>query len=158
MVRHACSCWNRQDDRVLDLFCGLAISRSICAGGTVVGVEWDAQLVEKARQNAARNGLANAEFYLADLTGDMSGAAWLRQTWDRILIDPPRSGAQEMLHHLAATKAQRLVYVSCHPASLARDAGILVHELGFTLAAAGVMDMFPHTAHVESIAVFERSR
>jgi 23S rRNA (uracil1939-C5)-methyltransferase len=75
-----------------------------------------------------------------------------------ILLDPPRSGALEMLPHLAATAAHRLVYISCHPASLARDAGVLVNECGFVLAAAGVMDMFPHTSHVESIACFERNK
>jgi 23S rRNA (uracil1939-C5)-methyltransferase len=112
--------------------------------------------VDKARRNAARNGIGNVEFHVADLTSDMSSAAWLRQGYDKVLLDPPRSGAEEMLVLLSATGAKRLVYVSCHPASLARDAGILVHEHGFELLAAGVMDMFPHTGHVESIALFER--
>ena len=86
------------------------------------------------------------------------GASWLRKSYDKVLIDPPRSGALEMLPYIAATAAERLLYVSCHPASLARDAGILIHEHGFVLLKAGVMDMFPHTGHVESIALFERGQ
>jgi 23S rRNA (uracil1939-C5)-methyltransferase len=145
-------------DVVLDLFCGLGnftlpIAR---AAGSVVGVEGDAELVNKARNNALRNGIANVEFHVADLATDLARAGWLQQRYDKILIDPPRSGAGEMLGLIAATGANRMVYVSCHPASLARDAGILVSEYGFELSAAGVMDMFPHTAHVESIALFER--
>ena len=147
-----------QSDVVLDLFCGLGnftlpMARS---AGKVVGVEGDAELVGKARHNAVSNGIKNVEFHVADLTADMSSAGWLRHPYNKILIDPPRSGAEEMLTLIAATGASRLVYVSCHPASLARDAGILVHDHGFKLLAAGVMDMFPHTAHVESIALFER--
>jgi 23S rRNA (uracil1939-C5)-methyltransferase len=126
------------------------------SGGKVVGVEGEAELVSKARHNAVSNGIKNVEFHVADLTADMSNAAWLRHPYSKILIDPPRSGAEEMLALIAATAASRLVYVSCHPGSLARDAGILVHDHGFKLLAAGVMDMFPHTAHVESIALFER--
>ena len=147
-----------QSDVVLDLFCGLGnftlpLARS---AGKVVGVEGDAELVGKARHNAVRNGMENVEFHVADLTADMSRAGWLSHPYSKILIDPPRSGAEEMLALIASTGASRLVYVSCHPASLARDAGILVHDHGFELLAAGVMDMFPHTAHVESIALFER--
>jgi 23S rRNA (uracil1939-C5)-methyltransferase len=145
-------------DRVLDLFCGLGnftlpLARS---AASVTGVEGDEELVAKARHNAARNGIDNVQFHLADLTQAMEGAAWLRQHYDMVLLDPPRSGAEEMLPYLAATAAHRLLYVSCHPASLARDAGILVHRHQFRLTAAGVMDMFPHTGHVESIALFER--
>lgn len=148
------------DDQVLDLFCGLGNFTLPLArhAGHVTGVEGDAGLVERARANAQRNGLGNVTFHVADLTADPAGAAWLKQPYDKILVDPPRSGAEEMMAHLAATPAHRLVYVSCHPASLARDAGLLVHEHGFTLMSAGVMDMFPHTGHVESIAWFERKR
>jgi 23S rRNA (uracil1939-C5)-methyltransferase len=146
------------DDKVLDLFCGLGNFTLPLArlAGSVVGVEGDAELVEKARQNASRNGIENADFYVADLSAGVEGLLWLRQHYDMILIDPPRSGALEMLPHIAATAAHRLVYVSCHPASLARDAGVLCADHGFALVAAGVMDMFPHTGHVESIALFER--
>ncbi len=160
MVRHAVQLLQPgPGDRVLDLFCGLGNFTLPLArrAGSVTGVEGDAGLVEKARHNAIRNDIENVTFHVADLTSGLEGMAWLRQSHNKILIDPPRSGAMEMLPHLAAIGASCLVYISCHPASLARDAGMLVHDHGFTLAAAGVMDMFPHTGHVESIALFERS-
>lgn len=146
------------DDRVLDLFCGLGNFTLPIAtrAGQVVGVEGDGELVRKARLNAQRNALANVDFHAADLNEEPAGAPWLREAYDKVLVDPPRSGAEFILPHIAASGARRVVYVSCHPASLARDAGILVHEHGFRLLGAGVMDMFPHTGHVESIALFER--
>ncbi|OZB70148.1 MAG: 23S rRNA (uracil(1939)-C(5))-methyltransferase RlmD, partial [Lysobacterales bacterium 13-68-4] len=145
-------------DRVLDLFCGLGnftlpIARRVAE---VVGVEGEHGLVERAAENARRNGLANASFHVANLFEDQRGTAWARQPWDKLLLDPPRAGADKVLDYLPHKATRRIVYVSCHPASLARDAGILVEKHGFRLAAAGVMDMFPHTAHVESIALFER--
>jgi 23S rRNA (uracil1939-C5)-methyltransferase len=145
-------------DRVLDLFCGLGnFSLPIARrAGTVCGVEGDAGLVERARANAAANGIGNAEFALGDLAGEVRGSAWARAEWDLMLLDPPRSGAEALLQQLPGKSVRRVVYVSCHPASLARDAGTLQRVHGFRLAAAGVMDMFPHTAHVESIALFER--
>jgi len=143
-------------DRVLDLFCGLGNFTLPLARSTreVVGVEGDSGLVARARDNAARNGLANARFHAADLAQDLRGQPWMREGFDRLLLDPPRSGADEVLRQLPLAGLRRIVYVSCHPGSLARDAGFLVRERGWTLEAAGVMDMFPHTAHVESIAVF----
>ena len=145
-------------DRVLDLYCGLGnFSLPIARyAGQVCGVEGDPGLVARARANAAANGIGNATFYVGDLAGDVRGSAWARQDWDALLLDPPRSGADALLKQLPGKSVRRVVYVSCHPASLARDAGTLVATHGFTLAAAGVMDMFPHTAHVESIALFER--
>ncbi len=145
-------------DRVLDLFCGLgnftlALARR---AREVVGVEGDIHLVEWARRNATRNGVDNAAFHAADLAGELTGQAWLQGGYDKILLDPPRSGALEMMPHIAALGARQVVYVSCHPATLARDIGELVHRFGYRLAAAGVLDMFPHTAHVESIAVLAR--
>ncbi len=146
------------DDRVLDLFCGLGnftlpiASRAL----EVVGIEGERDLVRRAEANAALNQLDNARFHAADLTQDPAAAPWLRNPYNKMLLDPPRSGAEFILPHVAASGANRLVYVSCHPASLARDAGILVHQFGFRLLGAGVMDMFPHTGHVESIALFER--
>ena len=145
-------------DRVLDLFCGLGnftlpMARLV---GEVVGVEGEAGLVTRARDNAQRNGLSNAQFHAADLTQDQRGTAWMRQGFDKLLLDPPRSGAIEVLQQLPLKQFDRIVYVSCHPGSLARDAGYLVNEQGYALVSAGVMDMFPHTAHVESIALFER--
>ncbi len=146
------------DDLILDLFCGLGNFSLPLArySGQVIGVEGDRRLVEKARENAKLNGLENANFFVADLTESPQHAAWLKPRYSKILVDPPRSGAEFILPHLAASSADTILYVSCHPASLARDAGILVNEHGFSLQGAGVMDMFPHTAHVESIAVFKR--
>ena len=146
------------EDRVLDLFCGLGnftlpIARRV---GSVVGVEGDAGLVARARANAARNAIANAEFAAGDLAADQRSAPWATRDYDKVLLDPPRSGAAAVLEYLPRKSARRVVYVSCHPGSLARDAGTLVERHGFKLTAAGVMDMFPHTAHVESIALFER--
>ncbi|WP_431636796.1 23S rRNA (uracil(1939)-C(5))-methyltransferase RlmD [Dyella sp. KULCS107] len=145
-------------DRVLDLFCGLGnftlpIARRVAE---VVGVEGEHGLVERAADNAAHNGLANARFHVANLFEDQRGTDWARQPWDKLLLDPPRAGADKVLEYLPHKATRRIVYVSCHPASLARDAGILVNQHGFRLTSAGVMDMFPHTAHVESIALFER--
>ena len=145
-------------DRVLDLFCGLGnftlpIARRVAE---VVGVEGEHGLVERAAQNAVRNGIANAHFHVANLFEDQRDAEWARQPWDKVLLDPPRAGADKVLEYLPHKQTRRIVYVSCHPASLARDAGILVNQHGFKLISAGVMDMFPHTAHVESIALFER--
>ena len=100
--------------------------------------------------------IANAAFHAADLTQDQRGAPWMRQGFDKLLLDPPRSGAIDVLRQLPLERFERIVYVSCHPGSLARDAGYLVNERGWTLVNAGVMDMFPQTAHVESIALFVR--
>lgn len=144
--------------RVLDLFCGLGnftlpIARRVAQ---VVGVEGDTGLVQRARENATRNGLHNATFHAADLSKPLAGADWLAADYDRLLLDPPRTGADGIIPQLPLARIPRVVYVSCHPASLARDAGMLVRQHGYRLVAAGVMDMFPHTAHVESIALFER--
>ncbi len=151
------------EDRVLDLFCGvgnftLPLARK---AKHVVGVEGDAALVARADHNKELNGLANLDFYFGDLfneemTADSHGG-WLNQTFDKVLLDPPRSGAAEMVKRMGELSPNKIVYVSCGPATLARDAGVLVHEHGYKLTHAGVIDMFPHTAHVESIAVFERA-
>lgn len=143
-------------DRVLDLFCGLGNFTMPLAkrAGQVVGVEGDDAMVVRGRENAALNGLDNVSFYGANLQADFTQEAWAKEGFDKILIDPPRSGALDVVNYLPAFGAKRLVYVSCNPATLARDAGVLV-EKGYRLVKAGVMDMFPHTAHVESIALFE---
>ena len=145
-------------DRVLDLFCGLGNFTLPLAqrAGRVVGVEGDAGLVARARANAAKNALANVEFHAADLAKDLSAEPWMKAGFDKLLLDPPRAGAAEVLAQLPLKGIRRIVYVSCHPGSLARDAGFLVRERGYTLKAAGAMDMFPQTAHVESIALFEK--
>lgn len=145
------------DDRVLELFCGLGNFSLPLArqGGEVVAVEGEAGLIERARANARANGIDNVAFHVANLFDDVSEAPWLRgQSYSRVLLDPPRSGAAEILPQLAASGARRIVYVSCNPATLARDAGELVNRYGYRLQQAGIMDMFPHTAHVESIALF----
>ncbi|MCC5796485.1 MAG: 23S rRNA (uracil(1939)-C(5))-methyltransferase RlmD [Methylophaga sp.] len=147
------------EDRVLDLFCGLGnftlpLARRVAS---VIGVEGDASLVSHARRNAMLNQLENAEFEQADLTKTaLKDYDWAKAGFNKILLDPPRSGAFEVLEQLADLGAERLLYVSCNPATLARDAGELVNKHGYQLDAAGVMDMFPHTAHVESIAVFNK--
>ncbi len=145
-------------ERVLDLFCGLGNFSLPLArrAGQVIGIEGLADLVESARANARHNGIENVSFEVADLTEDASGRAWYRAGFDAVLVDPPRSGAFEILPLVAGCGARRVVYVSCNPATLARDAGELVQRYGFRLKAAGIADMFPHTAHVESIALFER--
>ena len=144
-------------ERVLDLFCGLGnFSLPLALRAlAVTGVEGDAALVARARANAERNGIANAAFHAADLAAPAQSGAWARERYDLVLLDPPRAGAREVLAVAAASRPRRIVYVSCHPGSFARDAGILASELGYRLAAAGVMDMFPHTSHVETIALFE---
>lgn len=143
--------------RVLDLFSGLgnfALPLARC-GARVAAVEGEAALVERSRQNALDNGIDTADFFVANLFEDCRGLGWSSRDYDAVLIDPPRSGAKEVLPLVAGVP--RIVYVSCHPGSLARDAGILTGEFGYRLTGAGVLDMFPHTAHVESIAVFSRS-
>ncbi|MBN7771415.1 23S rRNA (uracil(1939)-C(5))-methyltransferase RlmD [Marinobacter daepoensis] len=144
-------------ERVLDLFCGLGNFTLPLArkGGQVVGVEGDDAMVVRGRENARLNHLTNVEFHGADLHGDFTGQSWAKEGFDKILIDPPRSGAEEICKYLTAFGANRIVYVSCNPATLARDAGVMVRN-GYRLVQAGVMDMFPHTTHVESIALFER--
>lgn len=148
----------RAGERVLDLFCGLGnftLPLARQTSGEVIGVEGEAGLVARARENAADNGLAHVRFEVADLAGDLAEQPWLRRRFDKLLLDPPRSGADGVLRQLPLAGLKRIVYVSCHPGSLARDAGHLVNAHGWVLRAAGVMDMFPHTAHVESIALFE---
>ncbi len=141
--------------RVLDLYCGIGnFSLPLATRAhSVVGIEGDRGLVERARANARANGIENAVFHVADLSADLQGAAWMRGPASHVLLDPPRLGARSLLPQLARLAPQRLLYVSCHPATLARDVGVLVHEHGFELLAAGVVDMFAHTAHVESLAL-----
>lgn len=157
MIAHALELLDLQaGDRVLELFAGLGNFTLPMArrGAQVVAVEGDAGLVERGRDNAQRQGL-DAEYHVADLFQPQQGAPWVQAGFDKVLLDPPRAGAEEILPLVLSKKPQRIVYVSCHPASLARDAGIIVNG-GYRCAAAGVMDMFPHTGHVESIALFER--
>ena len=160
MVRQAIALLEpRPGERIGDLFCGignftLPIARR---GAFAVGVDGSTELIERARANAALNGLREStEFHAADLfevpTGDFGWGHF-----DKLLLDPPREGAIEVVKGLDAQTITRIVYVSCNQATLARDAGVLVATRGYVLRAAGVINMFPQTAHVESIAVFERA-
>jgi 23S rRNA (uracil1939-C5)-methyltransferase len=141
-------------ERIADLFCGIGnFSLPLATrGAQVIGFEGSAELVKRARENASANRLV-AQFEVADLLRpNLSHYG----RFDKFLLDPPREGASALANALPADWPRRIVYVSCDPATLARDAGVLVHDKGFRLAAAGVVNMFPHTAHVESIALFER--
>ena len=147
------------EERVLDLFCGIGNFSLPLArrAGVVLGVEGLESLTRRASANAARNGLDNVSFRVADLSKIDGTESWVREGWDRVLLDPARSGAAEVVSRMHLFGPGRIVYVSCHPGTLARDAGTLVHEQSYRLESAGIIDMFPHTAHVESIAVFTKT-
>lgn len=147
----------RATDRALDLFCGLGNFSLPLAQklAQVTAVEGDAALVRRAEANAARNGIGNVRFHVANLAVEELQVAWAAERYDLVLLDPPRAGAREVLSLAAGSRPRRIVYVSCHAGTFARDAGILAEQLGYRLVAAGIMDMFPHTSHVESIALFE---
>lgn len=144
---------------ILELFCGLGnftlpIARQVAK---VIAVEGESALIDRARENAGRNGVSNVDYHVANLmeeTTELAKLNWWKQDYDRVFMDPPRSGAEQVIPLIAGLGVKRIVYVSCNPATLARDAGLLVNEHGYRLQRAGVMDMFPHTAHVESLAVF----
>lgn len=146
------------EDKVLELFCGLgnfsfALARQ---AKQVTSVEGEKSLIERARANAELNNIDNVEFHVADLSEVDPQTSWLRHAdYTKVLLDPARSGADGIVPYLGKLAIPRIVYVSCNPATLARDADILCNEYGYKLSKAGVMDMFPHTAHVESIALFE---
>lgn len=147
------------DDEVLDLFCGLGNFTLPIAQRVrrVVGVEGSKALVNWAKHNAAQNQINNADFYQADLAQDTRMMAWrVKYQYNKVLIDPPRAGAQNMMSLIHALAPKKIVYVSCHPATLARDIAILVNEYGYHLSKAGAMDMFTHTVHVESMVLLEK--
>ncbi len=144
------------DERVLDLFCGLGnfalpLARQV---REVVAVEGVQTMVDRAAVNAVSNDLHNAQFFQADLSQPLTDAEWAKQGFSAVLLDPPRDGALEVVRKLATLGAKRLVYVSCNPATLARDTVELVKQ-GYRLKRAGILDMFPQTAHVEAMALFE---
>lgn len=147
----------RKDDTVLDLFCGIGnFSLPIAEqAGAVYGIEGEASLVKRAQTNASQNHLANVQFFAADLNKVESITTLLPTKFNKILIDPPRSGAREVVEKIDLDDVETIVYVSCNPATLARDAGILSRR-GFKLMQAGVMDMFTHTEHVEAMAAFTK--
>lgn len=148
----------KPNDTVLDLFCGignftLPIARRV---KQVIGIEGSAEMVTRAQENANYNNITNVSFYTANLQELTKDSTWSQQQYDKILLDPPRTGAKEIISHFKYFAAEKIVYVSCNPATLARDAGELVHQHGYQLKQVGVMNMFPHTSHIEAIAVFER--
>lgn len=160
LVRRAMSMLDlKPTDRVADLFCGLgnfslAIARS---GAQVIGLEANQELIDRAIDNAARNELSDlCDFKVANLFTDGCPDYRSLQSMDKLLIDPPRDGAAELIKGIGSDGPKKIVYVSCNPATLARDAGTLVHEHGYRLLSAGIVNMFPNTSHVESIALFGR--
>lgn len=145
-------------ERIVDMFCGLGNFTLPIARRAkhVVGIEGGKELVARARQNAERNAIHNTEFSVENLFEISAERLAALGHFDKMLIDPPRDGAFKLVESLGDDAPRRIVYVSCNPATLARDAAVLVHNKGYRLRAAGIANMFPHTAHVESIAVFER--
>ncbi|HHX8332612.1 TPA: 23S rRNA (uracil(1939)-C(5))-methyltransferase RlmD [Vibrio diabolicus] len=148
----------QKSDRVLDLFCGVGnFSLPIAKlAKHVVGVEGVAEMVEKATNNASLNQINNAQFYHANLEQDFEGQVWTEEQFDKVLLDPARAGASGIIDQVSELGAQRVVYVSCNPATLARDSQSLM-EQGYKLTKLGMLDMFPHTSHLESMALFEKS-
>ncbi len=145
----------KKEERVLDLFCGvgnfsLPLART---GAEVIGVEGVPAMVKQAQMNAQQNGVNNVSFYHADLSSDLSKEPWLGKV-DKILLDPARAGAYETLKRLKKLKPSAIVYVSCNPASLARDAELILQQ-GYQLKKMGMIDMFPQTHHLESMVLFE---
>lgn len=146
------------EDKILDLFCGLGNFTLPLAtkAGRVTGIEGSEDMVRRGRANAQLNQLDNIDFHSVDLYQPNMVQPWPDGDYTKIMLDPPRSGALELLPWIAASKASRVLYISCNPETLARDAGALVNQHGFELKGAGIMNMFPHTPHSEAIALFER--
>jgi 23S rRNA (uracil1939-C5)-methyltransferase len=146
----------KSTDTVLDLFCGLGNFSLPLAryAQQVVGVEGDLQMVKRAQLNAQLNQITNAHFYMADLSQNVTAMPWWRQKYNKLLLDPARPGAWEIVQMAKQLGVERIVYVSCNPATFARDAGELVQNQGYELQQLGVLDMFPHTQHVEAIGLF----
>ena len=149
----------KPNQNVLDLFCGLGnfslpIARHV---QQVLGIEGDDQLVVRAQHNADKNYINNVEFIKQDLFNVCQSNEWLLNNWDSVIIDPPRAGAREVIEVLSKINPEKILYVSCHPGTLARDADILVNTLGYCLKRVNVLNMFPHTGHVETMALFARS-
>tara|TARA_R110000868_G_scaffold47966_7_gene156498 strand:+ start:6468 stop:7820 length:1353 start_codon:yes stop_codon:yes gene_type:complete len=145
------------DERVLDLFCGLGNFALPLAqrGRELIAVEGVQTMVERAALNAEANGLGNAHFYQADLSNPLAEADWAQGGFAAVLLDPPRDGALQMVKQMAELGVKRVLYVSCNPTTLARDSAELVTQ-GYQLERAGILDMFPQTAHVEAMALFVR--
>ena len=147
-----------QQDEVLELFCGLGNFSLPMAKWCkhVTAVEGDRGLIERAGGNARRNAIENVSFHVVDLAGVDVPANFIDRDYHKVFLDPPRTGAADIIKRMSFSGTERVVYVSCNPATFARDAGLLVRDKGFRLYQVGVMDMFPHTAHSESMALFVR--
>lgn len=143
-------------DVILDLFCGLGNFSLPFAkyASKVVGVEGSVESVTRAKDNAKRNQLSNTEFYAFNLEEQIKDQPFAKQHYNKIILDPPRSGAQKLVEDMARLKPKEILYVSCNSATFVRDAAILVHQHGYKLAKLGVMDMFPQTAHIETMGLF----
>lgn len=147
-----------KEETVLDLFCGIGNFTLPIAkhAAYVTGIEGEADMVIRAQKNAEHNHISNVNYYASNLAQLKTDEPWMNKHYDKILIDPPRAGAKALLPLFEKFKAKRILYVSCNPATLARDAGELVHHHHYELTHAGIMNMFPHTAHIEAMALFER--
>jgi 23S rRNA (uracil1939-C5)-methyltransferase len=159
LIKHALSLLEpNKDENILDLFCGLGNFTLPLArmAKHVVGVEGSIDMVNRAKENAQRNNIQNTEFYASNLMEPSPFAPWMQRKYEKILLDPPRTGAKEILPFIPNFSAQKICYVSCNPATLARDAGELVYNYKYRLVNAGVINMFPHTSHIEAIALFEK--
>ncbi|MGE4389162.1 MAG: 23S rRNA (uracil(1939)-C(5))-methyltransferase RlmD, partial [Citrobacter sp.] len=145
-------------DRVLDLFCGMGNFTLPLAtrAASVVGVEGVPALVEKGRENAQQNGLHNVTFFHENLEEDVTRQPWAKNGFDKILLDPARAGAAGVMQHIIKLQPGRIVYVSCNPATLARDSEALLRA-GYQIQRLAMLDMFPHTGHLESMVLFEHS-
>jgi len=145
-------------ENILDLFCGLGNFTLPIArfAKHVTGIEGSEEMVRRAQENAQKNQIQNTDFYAANLMAPNAKTDWMQKQYDKILLDPPRAGAKEILDFFSGFSAKKIVYVSCNPATLARDAGELVHKHHYKLKYIGIINMFPHTAHIEAIAVFEK--
>lgn len=157
MVRTALEWLDIQpQDRVLDLFCGMGNFTLPLAkrAAQVVGVEGVPALVAKGQENAALNGLHNVTFFHENLEEDVTRQAWAKHGFDKVLLDPARAGAAGVMLHIIKLAPRRVVYVSCNPATLARDSDVLL-QAGYTIQRLAMLDMFPHTGHLESMVLFE---
>ena len=158
LVNLVCTLLNPQkNNRILDLFCGignftLPLAKKV---NHIVGVEGSTAAVARAQHNACQNNLANVEFYSADLTKENSAATWKQQSYDQIILDPPRTGAKELCSQIQNFGAQEIIYISCNPATLARDTQLLQQQ-GYLPVAIHVADMYPHTKHLEAVIKFTR--
>lgn len=147
------------NDSILDLFCGignftLPIARFV---RQVDGVEGSEEMVKRGEENALHNRIQNVRFHKANLESLSKNDAWLQQTYDKLILDPPRTGAKNLIPYVNQLGCRRIVYISCNPATFARDAGMLVHEQGYDLHKVGIINMFPHTAHIEAMGVFDKA-